>query len=422
MAASFLLKLEAVVGDPDLEVLGHLAPAQHRADRLADRRRAAQRLARPLDARLDAAQVLLGRLQQLLPLARPLGGQERVLADHQAFARIVGAGDLGHVTLVEQRRLQRPALGGQRLDRRGAQSGDPIQAGRAQRLLDARAGEQAAVAHHDHTLQVEPLADLVDLRGERRRIGGVAVEHLDRHRAAIRGAQQADHQLRAIAPVVSTVTVLREFAAASFQVGGGDVVEQQGAVLEVTAGQRRFDERLLARQPVERGVELAGGDTAEPQHLAQRMAGGGGIEHPRGGELGRRIEQAGDDQRQSEVTPPLWRTPRQQAVEVDPSGGAQGGEHVAMRQGAHDLDRLAGRQQPLAAQHGAQLLDALGWPGGEVGQRAFLGLAVLAVALAQQDGGGRASVGHHVDMHGPTGSGRVASGQGKFVGVTWPKL
>src|ERR1700731_4128990 len=33
-----------------------------------------------------------------------------------------------------------------------------------------------------------------------------------------------------------------------------------------------------------------GGDAAEPQHLAQRMAGGGGIQHPRGRQLGRRLE------------------------------------------------------------------------------------------------------------------------------------
>jgi hypothetical protein len=44
-----------------------------------------------------------------------------VLAHHQAFARIVGAGDLGHVAVVEQRGLQRPARGRQLLDRRSPQ-------------------------------------------------------------------------------------------------------------------------------------------------------------------------------------------------------------------------------------------------------------------------------------------------------------
>lgn len=118
------------------------------------------------------------------------------------------------------------------------------------------------------------------------------------------------------------------------------------------------------------------------------MNGGAAIQHPRGGELGRRFDQPGDDQRQREIAPPLWCAPRQQPIEVDPSGGAQGGDHVAMRQCADDLDGLAGGQQPIAAQHSAHLLDSLRWPVGEIRQGAFAGLAVLAVALAQQDGGG----------------------------------
>ena len=87
--------------------------------------------------------------------------------------------------MIEQRRLQWSAIGRQGLDRRGAQSGDPIEAGRPQRLLDPCAGQHAAVTHHHHTLQPEPLLQLVDLRGQRLRIGGVARKHLDRHRAAL---------------------------------------------------------------------------------------------------------------------------------------------------------------------------------------------------------------------------------------------
>jgi len=44
-------KAERLVGDADLEMLGHVAPSQHRADGLADRRSAVQRAARPLHAR-----------------------------------------------------------------------------------------------------------------------------------------------------------------------------------------------------------------------------------------------------------------------------------------------------------------------------------------------------------------------------------
>jgi hypothetical protein len=65
--------------------------------------------------------------------------------------------------VIEQRGLQRPAGGRELLDRRSPQRGDPIQTGRAQRLLDARAGQQSAVTDHHHALQVEALLQLVDL-------------------------------------------------------------------------------------------------------------------------------------------------------------------------------------------------------------------------------------------------------------------
>src|SRR5437879_5558391 len=74
------------------------------------------RTARPLHADCNARELVLGGGQQLRAFAGALFGQQRVLADHQAFARIVGAGDLGHVAVIEQRGLQRPARGGQLLD------------------------------------------------------------------------------------------------------------------------------------------------------------------------------------------------------------------------------------------------------------------------------------------------------------------
>jgi len=125
-AEGVLGEAERVVGDADLEMLGHVAPAQHRTDRLADRRGAAQRTARPLHAGRDAREVVFGAGQQLRAFAGPLFGEQRVLADHQAFARIVGAGDLGHVAVIKQRGLQRPALGRELLDRGSPQCGDPI--------------------------------------------------------------------------------------------------------------------------------------------------------------------------------------------------------------------------------------------------------------------------------------------------------
>ena len=167
------------------------------------------------------------------------------------------------------------------------------------------------------------------------------------------------------------------------------------------AGQRGFDERLLAAQPVERGIDLLGGDLAEPQHLAQRMAGGGGIQHPRGRQLGRRIEQPCDDQGQRQIAAALRRAARQHGIERNAACGAERGEHVAVRQRTDDFHRRSGGQQFVAAQHGAELVDALGGPAGQVGKGSVSGFAGLAITLPQQDGGWRASVGDDGHIHAP---------------------
>ena len=51
------------------------------------------------------------------------------------------------------------------------------------------------------------------------------LKHLDRDRTAVGGAHQADDKRRPIAPVVAAVAMPRQFAAASFEIGRGDVVE-----------------------------------------------------------------------------------------------------------------------------------------------------------------------------------------------------
>src|SRR5437660_10660853 len=76
----------------------------------------------------------------------------------------------------------------------------------------------AAVADHHHALQAEALLQLVDLRRQGQRIGSVAFEHLDRDRAALGRAHQADDQLRPVATMVAAVAMLRQFAAAPFEV------------------------------------------------------------------------------------------------------------------------------------------------------------------------------------------------------------
>jgi ABC-type histidine transport system ATPase subunit len=68
----------------------------------------------------DPRQVALGGRQQRIALAPALAGKIRVTAHDEALVRPVGASDLRHVPLVEERGLQRPAGLGQGLDLRRA--------------------------------------------------------------------------------------------------------------------------------------------------------------------------------------------------------------------------------------------------------------------------------------------------------------
>ena len=191
-------KLKARIGDVEIEMLGHLVPVDHRADRERDLGGAAQRIALAGDGRLDAGEIALGGGEQVFALAGALGGEIGIAADHQTLAGEIGCGDAGHVALVEQRELQRAALQ-QRLDRRRAQRGDPVQAGRFDVLGDARLGDHAAIADQHHMLEAEALLELLDLRRQRHRIGGVAVEHLDGDRAAV-GRRRAGRRRSAACP------------------------------------------------------------------------------------------------------------------------------------------------------------------------------------------------------------------------------
>jgi hypothetical protein len=84
----------------------------------------------------------------------------------------LGRGDARYIALNEQRVLQGTAFH-QRLDRRGAQRGNPVQACRFDVLGDARLSDHAAITDQNHVVEVEGLFEFLDLRGERFRIAGM---------------------------------------------------------------------------------------------------------------------------------------------------------------------------------------------------------------------------------------------------------
>ena len=55
--------------------------------------------------------------------------------------------------------------------------------------MDARLGDHAAISDKHHVIEAEALFQLLDLDGERLRITGIAVEHLNGDRTAVGGTK-----------------------------------------------------------------------------------------------------------------------------------------------------------------------------------------------------------------------------------------
>ena len=88
-----------------------------------------------LDARGHLRERTLGRREQLVALARPLGGEGRVAADDEPFARELRARDLGEVALVEQPELEVTRVN-ECPDGGGAQAAHPADAAGLAQTLD----------------------------------------------------------------------------------------------------------------------------------------------------------------------------------------------------------------------------------------------------------------------------------------------
>src|SRR3954447_25914904 len=90
-------------------------------------------------------------------------------------------------------------------------------------------------------------------------------------------------------------------------------------------------------------------------------------------------------------------------VEADFARGAQRSGDMAMRQAAGNGEGiLPGGDDGAALEHIPQAFDVRGRPVGEVAQRALAHLALVAVALPQQDGGRGVPVRDGFDIHGPS--------------------
>jgi hypothetical protein len=152
-------------------------------------------------------------------------------------------------------------------------------------------------------------------------------------------------------------------------------------------GQHGFDGRLAHQQPVERGVEFIVIDLAEAEHFAEAGGRGGGRKCPCCGQLRDRIENTANEHGQDKVAAAIT-VGTEDALEADLARGGDGGGDVAMRQAADDGEGIAsGGDDGAALEHATQAFDMGGRPVGEVAEGAFTKPTVLAVRLAQQDGG-----------------------------------
>ena len=293
-------------------------------------------------------------------------------------------GDGHQVLLVEQRQLQR--LGGhQGLDLVGAQRAEPIQVSRAQLLGDGGSGEHAAVADQGDPAQPEPGGELADLGGQRLGVGGVAVEHLDGHRYPGGGAQQPVDDLAPAFDPVAGVPDRPQRAGAALKRRRGHVIEHQRPIHQMPGGQGVFDAFLAGQRPVHRRIQVVLITARHAEDLTQRTGGGLGAQPPRGGQLGVWGDHRRDQHGHHQIPPPRRRRVDQLGQPQSLRCGQHGG-HMPVRQAAGDLERLGQlqlRRQPF--ERPRQRIDLVLGPVRQVGQRAVLHLAALAVALPQKD-------------------------------------
>jgi hypothetical protein len=118
----------------------------------------------------------------------------------------------------------------------------------------------------------------------------------------------------------------------------------------------------------------------------------------------RRVEDAPDQQGEDEVAAAVA-IRAEDAVEADLAHRAEGGGDVAVGQAAGDGEGvLLGGNDGAPLEHAAQAFDVSRGPVGEVAEGAFADLALVAVALAQEDGGRRVPVRDGFDIHAADGS------------------
>ena len=136
----------------------------------------------------------------------------------------------------------------------------------------------------------------------------------------------------------------------------------------MASGEGGLDVGLRRPQQIECEIEFVLVDLAELEHGSQRMRRRRRAELARGGQLGGRLDHAGDDHRQCQLGQPAWPA-RQQAVKTELARHAEHRGDMTVWQRALDLKAIRGSRHRLLFQNPGQRLDLGLGPARQVGQR-----------------------------------------------------
>ena len=164
------------------------------------------------------------------------------------------------------------------------------------------------------------------------------------------------------------------------------VVEHQGAFLEMALRQAALDAVLALDEPVHGRIQVVLVERTQAQRLGEGIARGGLGQPSGGGELRAGVEDACGDHCQHPGA--LGRgCGVDESVQAQVAQRAQHCRDMAVGEGAHDVEGVVAPDQRLVFEESAQGVDFVLGPLGEIGEGAFSDFAVLAPAFAQEDGG-----------------------------------
>ena len=249
-------------------------------------------------------------------------------------------------------------------------------------FADPVGGEHAPVAHEDDPGEAEAVSNLLHLGSDRRRIAGVSIEDLHRHRAAFLVAEESDDDLQLPLLPIPVVASPGKRALSSLEVRRSDVVEDEG-VVEMEPGEPVFDLLLSGQEPVHSFVELILRHRAEGEFVPQGRDRGLIIDPLGDGELGSGVDDPRDDHCHHEI--PLPRGPggdpphKAQAPEC-----AEGGGDVPVGQAPEALEAVVDGDEAFALEGPADDVDHPRGEVGEVAQRLVLDLAAVAEGAPEE--------------------------------------